>query len=103
MKLFIDDERFPVDGEYHIARSSHEAIEFVRAYGIPTTISFDHDLGGEDTVRVFIHWLMDYLIVNEYTLPEDFSFEIHSQNPVGRDWIRGTMLQLIKHFGYKYA
>jgi hypothetical protein len=47
-KLFIDDERFPVTDDWVIVRSSKEAIDHVLAHGMPSEISFDHDLGGND-------------------------------------------------------
>ena len=56
-KLFIDDERYPTDNTYLIARSSAEAIHVLNRYGIPESISFDHDLGGEDTSIEFIKYL----------------------------------------------
>lgn len=101
MKLFIDDERFPTRDDFFIARTSKEAIDFVKQNGIPDFISFDHDLGGDDTSRVFIHWLVNYLDTEDLNLPEGFSFTVHSQNPVGAKWIQGTMEGTIKHFGSK--
>lgn len=98
-KLFIDDERFPPDGEWVIARSSAEAIAIINAAGMPSFISFDHDLGGDDTARRFIVWLTDQIVDEHLTLPPGFSFYVHSQNPIGAEWIRGTMDGLIYHFG----
>ena len=97
-KLFIDDERHPSDENYEIVRSSAEAIAWTILNGIPERISFDHDLGGEDTSRVFINWLTDQLIEGRLSFPENFKFSVHSQNPIGAQWIFGTMNQLISHF-----
>ena len=97
-KMFLDDERFPPnDGaEWLIARSSQEAIDLVETYGIPRFISFDHDLGGDDTSRNFIFWLSDYMLDNEFSFAgRDFDFYVHSQNPIGAQWIRGTMTAMI--------
>lgn len=98
-KLFIDDERFPVTDDWVIVRSSKQAIAWVQTYGIPTHISFDHDLGGDDTSRVFIQWLTDQLIDEKLKFPPNFSFTVHSQNPIGARWIQGTMDGLVKNFG----
>lgn len=58
-KLFIDDERFPITDD---SRSSTEAIKVVEQNGFPVYISFDHDLGGTDTSRIFIYYLIDKLV-----------------------------------------
>lgn len=97
-KLFIDDERFPVDDDWVIARSTNEAIFAIRLNGMPSFISFDHDLGGNDTSRVFIKWLLDELLDGNEQLPPDFDFAVHSQNPIGADWIQSTMLGIIREF-----
>lgn len=91
-KLFIDDERAPATDDYGvIARSSTYAIDTVLLYGIPTFISFDHDLGGDDTSMVFIHWLIDYMLDKGVSFPEGFGYYVHSQNPVGKKNIESLM------------
>jgi hypothetical protein len=100
-RLFLDDERFPVENDWKIARSSAAAREQVSRYGMPIEIAFDHDLGGEDTSRVFIRWLSDYMIDNNLKFPRYFRFSIHSQNPIGADWIENYMNRLISHIGIK--
>lgn len=83
-QLFIDDERFPPEGkDFAIVRSSAEAIEFVKINGCPSFISFDHDLGGDDTSMKFIWWLIDSHLDGNVAIPENFSFYVHSQNPIG--------------------
>lgn len=93
-KLFLDDERFPVDPEFVIARNASEAIQMVKDQGMPSEISFDHDLGGDDTAMVFIHWLIDYHLDGNVVIPKDLVYHIHSQNPVGVKNING----LLKNF-----
>lgn len=89
----MDDERFPVDpSKFRIARSSKEAVKACRDFGFPAFISFDHDLGGDDTAMRFLDWLIMTDLDSGFTaFPEGFSFDIHSQNPVGRDNIRGRL------------
>jgi hypothetical protein len=84
-KLFIDDERFPVDESFIIARSSEEAIEIVKNRGIPIEIAFDHDLGGDDDSIRFLSWLYNELCEGNWgsKLPEQFIYSVHSQNPIG--------------------
>ena len=97
-KLFIDDERYPVDDSFVIVRSSKQAIDHVKDHGFPSFISFDHDLGGIDTSIVFIRFLVDKLIDNELSIPDDFDFYVHSQNPVGKKNIENWMVSILKEF-----
>lgn len=97
-KMFIDDERFPVTNDFVIVRNTSDAIDCVREHGIPTFVSFDHDLGGDDTSMRFLHMLAEYMMNEDKTLPAGFSYYIHSQNPVGRDNINAYMKNLIAHF-----
>lgn len=96
-KMFIDDERYPVTNDYVIVRSSQEAIEYVKKFGFPEYISFDHDLGGDDTSMRFIHWMIDAYLDGEISIPDDFDFYVHSQNPIGADNIRATLFSFIAH------
>lgn len=91
-KLFIDDERDPVKMEnehWLIARTSEEAILAVTVMGMPTYISFDHDLGGIDTSMVFVDWLISWCLDNNHA--PNFDFYVHSQNPVGVANINGRL------------
>jgi len=91
-RMFIDDERFPPRNEtdWVIVRSSAEAIAFVQEIGVPQFISYDHDLGGDDTSMKFITWMIDaYLDKKISSFP--VNYEVHSQNPVGAKNIRALL------------
>lgn len=98
-KLFIDDERFPPSGSgvMVVARNSFDAIEFMEMWGLPTHISFDHDLGGLDTAMVVISWLEEKLMEGSGVLPTDFTYSVHSMNPVGAKNINVAMQSLLWH------
>ena len=91
-KLFLDDERFPPDdgNVWLIARSSSEAIDTVIKQGTPDFISFDHDLGNDDTAMRFIWFLIESHIEGSL---ESFptNYYVHSQNPVGVQNIKSLM------------
>ena len=89
-KLFIDDERFPVTNDFVIVRNSADAIAYVEKFGCPNFISFDHDLGGDDTAMVFVKWLIEKDL-DDNVIPSDFGYYIHSQNPIGRQNIDGLL------------
>lgn len=87
--LFLDDERFPPEAGWaqlenvHIARSSVEAERMVEARGLPARISFDHDLGGDDTAFKFMWWLINGHLDEKWNLASVQAVQIHSANPEG--------------------
>lgn len=99
-KLFLDDEREPVDPKFHagestwkIARNFSEAVRLLLIEkNCPTFISFDHDLGEDKTGKSFAEYIVNADIVSggKY-IPNDFAFYVHSQNPVGKANIEGYL------------
>lgn len=83
-KLYIDDLR-PAPRGWALAKTSAEAIAILEASPVFEEISFDHDLGGEDTTRKVVLWLCE----NEDKWPE--RAYVHSFNPVGREWLTGMI------------
>lgn len=79
-KLFIDDVRDPPSNGWIVVRSSAEALAYIEKNGWPGFISFDHDLGGEDTTMVFLKHLVNH-VWNGNDLPPDYT--VHSANPIG--------------------
>lgn len=99
-ELFIDDERelgTDLSSGTVLVRSSQEAIDFVTAVGaIPKKIYFDHDLGGTDTSIVLINKLIDLHLDGKMKFRNDFSFEVHSQNPIGSSNIKSLLESFLK-------
>lgn len=96
-KLFIDDERWPSKPDSIIVRSVQQAIDAIEQYGMPEFISFDHDLGeGGESVE-FVKWLKEKVLDNMLYFPKDFSYTIHSQNPIGEKNLRQDMENLLKY------
>lgn len=93
--LFLDDERFPPRDNrvWIVSRNVREAKAVIEALGWPVHISFDHDLGeGELTGKDFANWIIEQDI-DFNVLSNDFTFYVHSQNPVGAENIRSLMEQ----------
>lgn len=95
-KLFLDDERFPAQEGYTICRSSKEAIDLLEDKGVPSEICFDHDLGGTDTSMKYIHFLIDYILDGGCVIPSNFTYSVHSQNPIGARNIKSIMDGFLK-------
>lgn len=90
MNLYGDAPKTERLGDWVLARSVDEAVEMVEQRGMPGFVSFDHDLGdGKDGIAL-AHWLIEKDL-DGVPLPPDFSFEVHSGNPVGRANIRGLL------------
>jgi len=114
--LFLDDIRKPLDVthawhnsgweefplySWDIVRSYDEFVDYIIKNGLPSRISFDHDLSWEhypqDELRMggpidyskfkektgldAAKWLVEYCDSKNLPLPEWF---VHSSNPVGR-------------------
>ena len=88
--MYLDDERHPkTERDWFIVRTYNEALQYIVSHDCPSYISFDHDLGTEKTGYDFAKALVEFdLDSNMSYIPEDFEFNVHSANPVGRDNIR---------------
>lgn len=83
--LWIDDLRTPPEG-WAWAKTSDEAIALIQENGERFDfISFDHDLGGDDTSRKVVLWLCE----NASKWPQQAT--VHSMNPIGKQWLVGMI------------
>jgi hypothetical protein len=91
-KLYLDDIRIPKNkSNWIIARSYNEAIIIVNKFGCPNYISFDHDLGTDKSGLDFVKWLIEKDLDNPGFIPDNFKFNVHSANPVGKENIEGLL------------
>ena len=102
MRMYLDDIREPKNDFDVIVRSYDEAVAFINKNGIPNFISFDHDLGVDENENLlptgydFAKWLVDMDMDNIYKFPENFTFHVHSANPVGKANIEGYLNNYLK-------
>lgn len=82
MKLWVDDMRQPPNEDWRWVTTSDDAINALKD-NCCSAISLDHDLGGPDTTRAVVTW-----IVTEGHWPKDIY--VHTANPVGAEWLMGT-------------
>lgn len=81
MKIWIDDIRLVPEGFVWV-KSSKEAIDVIeRNWDDIELISFDHDLGGDDTSYIVAKWIEEQVWNGRRMTAE---LKIHSSNPVGR-------------------
>lgn len=81
--LWVDDIREPPTG-WAWAKTSSQALTMIEEYGPYDTISFDHDLGGDDTTRPIVLWMSEH---DRWP----FRVRVHTANPVGREWLTGMI------------
>lgn len=98
--MFIDDERFPPDNgkNWFICRNMMEVKQLIRIKGFPVFCSFDHDLGeNEPTGYDIVKWMVE-CDMNNSIIPYEFTFYVHSQNPVGakniREYLNNYLMQM---------
>lgn len=110
-KLFIDDERDPVDvkwgswqdqalyrdADWIVARNWKETLEIVVSLGFPQMISFDHDLGENERTGYVICQKLCEMVMNGVKMPADFDYRVHSKNPVGAENIHYYMKNFMRH------
>lgn len=101
-KLYLDDVRNIPNDTYSLVRSFEEAVNYVKENGIPSFISFDHDLGLDENNKIaktgfdFAKWLVEMDIDNIFLFPENFSFYVHSSNSVGKENIHSYLTNYLK-------
>lgn len=104
-RLFLDDVRHPPDvaryimpcglkslynyPEWMVVRSLEAFQQIIQEQGMPSFISFDHDLGlldaatGQELTGVdAARWLCTFAAAHHLKLPP---YQVHSVNPVGRE------------------
>lgn len=95
-KLFLDDERDPIDDSWIVFRNVPDLMNFIKKH-IPFEMSLDHDLGTDLTGYDFIKQYVDYCLDNfEYSFVKIY---VHSQNPVGKKNIEEYWKNYLKSKG----
>jgi hypothetical protein len=100
VKLFLDDVRTPPDNTWIVLRNYSEAVQFIANKGVPDIISFDHDLGEEESGYDFAKWLVQKHLDGDIDIL-NIEIRIHSANPVGRENIQGLFKSFHKFMGKK--
>ena len=100
IRVFIDDIRNPVGPNWIVIRSYSDAVNWFNKYGCPDFISFDHDLGEDYMGTGFdvAKWMVDKdLDMDGYFIPKNFTFNVHSANPIGKANIETLLYNYLRH------
>jgi hypothetical protein len=65
---------------------------------MPDMISFDHDLGLEETGYDTAKWIVNQIIDKHLDLPDNFVYHVHSANPVGKRNIEALLDNFTKYY-----
>ncbi|WP_224995710.1 cyclic-phosphate processing receiver domain-containing protein [Cesiribacter sp. SM1] len=105
-KLFLDDIR-TVDmvydpsmvAEFDVVRSYAEFINYLQENGLPDFVSFDNDLGLDERGEVAPdgYAAAKWLVYESGLDMTNFTFKVHSANPVAAEQIRGLLTNYIRH------
>lgn len=119
-KLFLDDERLPYQvkwvemplGPWVTVRSHDDFVKHIMQHGLPSFVSFDHDLAAVHYVQGMLgkpptyseykektgyesaKWLVEYCMEYQLGFPD---YQVHSMNPVGAENIRGYIENFKAH------
>lgn len=96
--LYLDDIRTPPSNRpWTVVRSFDDAVSYVMKNGVPSFISFDHDLG--DNVPSgfdFAKWLVEHHLDGDIHIPKGFGYNVHSANPPGKANIEGLLTPFLE-------
>lgn len=91
LKLWIDDIREPPDDTWDWVATSEAAIALLKFFSDEgmlwcprEAISFDHDLGGDDTTRPVVMWMIE----NNFKFDK---YNVHSGSKEDVEWIISTL------------
>lgn len=102
MRIFLDDERSPPTGDWHVVRDATVFLAAIRSYR-PTIIAFDHDLGSDSAGFALpsgqhcMHLLIDEAMDRPAGFDQLRLVVLHSANPVGRANMRGLLESAQRH------
>jgi hypothetical protein len=118
-KIYLDDERTPIDKTWIVVRNYGQFIKMVSDIGLEniSTISFDHDLG-DTAIEEFYNNVMNRGILDYDNIQEKTGYDaakwlvghymdnftspfpqvyVHSANPIGASNIIGYVNGFLKH------
>ncbi|NDK57074.1 cyclic-phosphate processing receiver domain-containing protein [Pontibacter fetidus] len=105
-KLFLDDIRTiemvydkAMDKEFIIVRTYYEFVSYIQSKGLPEFISFDNDLGLEETGELAPdgYAAAKWLVYESGLDLRNLKFKVHSANPIAAQQIKGLLTNYIQY------
>lgn len=98
----IYDKR--MESEFDIVRSYDAFVEYIQEKGLPYFISFDNDLGLDESGEVAPdgYAAAKWLVYESGLDLQDLEFKVHSANPVASEQIKSLLTNYIKHLKNSY-
>jgi hypothetical protein len=104
-KLFLDDIRTvdmiydkSIESEFDVVRNYADFVHYIQKNGLPDFISFDNDLGLDETGEVAPdgYAAAKWLVYESGIDLRNLKFKVHSANPVASVQIDGLLKNYIK-------
>lgn len=96
-RLFLDDERSPVSGDWDIARNSNEFVNAILSNSY-SVMSFDHDLGlDSEDGNWCIHYLVDAVLDGKIDVSGLREIIFHTANNIGIENMRNYVVNAQQH------
>lgn len=104
-KLFLDDIRTVdmvydavVISEFTVVRTYQDFVTYIQSCGLPEFISFDNDLGLDDSGNIAPDGLAaaKWLVYESGLDLRHLKFNVHSANPVAAEQLRGLLSNYIR-------
>ncbi|GBF17613.1 hypothetical protein Br6_05020 [Rhodococcus sp. Br-6] len=92
IRLWVDDLRPAPDRWLHVTTSA-QAISVLRT-GRVVELSLDHDLGGDETAVPVVDWMAEHGVWPAIV-------RVHTDNPAGRNRLKGTIIRYHPTDGYR--
>jgi hypothetical protein len=83
---FVTGDKIYLDNDWEIVRNYVDFVNIIKSKGMPSLISFDHDLGLEKSGYDCAKWFIYYCINNDIKITSRIL--IHSMNNVGKKNIK---------------
>ncbi len=99
MRVWIDDLRPPPDATWTWVKTSADALELLCDEKVEE-LSFDHDLGGDDTSMPVAKWIEEQAFEGKMKPPQ---WAIHSANPVGRQNLEAALVSADRRWDWLSA
>lgn len=104
-KIYIGKHTPQDDSFDTILSSFQDAIEYIKENGIPRSLVFEYDLGKDENGEEkngydLARWLVNSDFQGSLAFPDDFKYELNTQNLTIEEHQVSSLLNNYLHFGF---